>query len=426
MPAIIVLPKMGMTMTEGTLAQWLVPDGAPVEKGQPIFRMLTEKINTEVEAEASGVLRHLVPEDSTVPAGAVVGCILAQDEELPAELVEMAASAAAPAAAAPAAAASGAGRGVPPARETGEFVRASPLARRLAEEAGIDLSQVEGTGPGGRILQEDVERAIAARPEAPAPAMPPAGRTIAFKGVRRTIAQRMHESLQTMAQLTITMEVDVTEAGRMCQELSERWQAEPGGSGGVSVTYTHAIVKAAALALAEHPRLNSTLEGDIIRLLDEVNVGLAVSLDEGLIVPVVREADRKPLRQIAIEARELSEKARQGTLTVDEVTGGTFTLTTLGMYDVDVFTPIVNPPQCAILGVGRVKEVPAFLARGGQTAARPGESASGGEGDQVVRRSVLNLSLSFDHRVVDGAPAAEFLRRVKHYLEHPDLLLAEQ
>jgi pyruvate dehydrogenase E2 component (dihydrolipoamide acetyltransferase) len=417
MPTTIVLPKMGMTMTEGTLAQWLVPDGTPVEKGQPIFRMLTEKINAEVEAEASGVLRHLVPEDTTVPAGAVVGCILAQDEELPPELAELAGRAAAPAAAAPTPAASGALRGAPPAREAGEFVRASPLARRLAEEAGIDLSLVEGTGPGGRILQEDVERAIAARREAPAPApAAPAGRTIPFKGVRRTIGQRMHESLQTMAQLTITMEVDVTEAGRMCQELSERWQSEPGG--GVSVTYTHAIVKAAALALAEHPRLNSTLEGDIIRLLDEVNVGVAVALDEGLIVPVIREADRKPLRQIAAQARELSEKARQGTLTVDEVTGGTFTVTTLGMYDVDVFTPIVNPPQCAILGVGRVKEVPAFLARG--------ESASGGEGDQVVRRSVLNLSLSFDHRVVDGAPAAEFLRRVKHYLEHPDLLAEEQ
>jgi pyruvate dehydrogenase E2 component (dihydrolipoamide acetyltransferase) len=406
MPTIVVLPKMGMTMTEGTLAQWLVPDGARVEKGQLIFRMLTEKINAEVEAEVSGVLRHLVAEDSTVPAGAVVGCILAEGEELPAELVEMAAAAAAPAAAAPVPAASAGGRGAPPARAAGEFVRASPLARRLAEEAGIDLSQVEGTGPGGRTLQEDVERAIAARREAPAAAAPPAGRTIPFKGVRRTIAQRMHESLQTMAQLTITMEVDVTEAGRMCQELSERWQSEPGG--GVSVTYTHAIVKAAALALAEHPRLNSTLEGDVIRLLDDVNVGVAVALDEGLIVPVVRQADRKPLRQIAVEARELSDKARQGTLTVDEVTGGSFTITTLGMYDVDVFTPVVNPPQCAILGVGRVKEVPAF------------------EGDQVVRRSVLNLSLSFDHRVVDGAPAADFLRRVKHYLEHPDLLLAEE
>jgi pyruvate dehydrogenase E2 component (dihydrolipoamide acetyltransferase) len=418
MPTIVVLPKMGMTMTEGTLAQWLVPDGARVEKGQPIFRMLTEKINTEVEAETYGVLRHLVSEDTTVPAGAVVGCILAQDEELPPELAEMAAAAVAPApaAAAPAPVASGAGAGPLPAREGGEFVRASPLARRLAEEAGIDLSQVEGTGPGGRILQEDVERAIAARrevPVAPAPAAPAAGRTVPFKGVRRTIGQRMHESLQTMAQLTITMEVDVTEAGRMCQELSERWRSglpagQAGPDGGVSVTYTHAIVKAAALALAEHPRLNSTLEGDVIRLLDEVNVGVAVSLDEGLIVPVVRQADRKPLRQIAVEARELSEKARQGTLTVDEVTGGTFTVTTLGMYDVDVFTPIVNPPQCAILGVGRVKEVPAF------------------EGDRVVRRSVLSLSLSFDHRVVDGAPAAEFLRRVKHYLEHPELLLSEQ
>lgn len=401
---------MGMTMTEGTVARWLVPDGARVEKGEPIFQMLTEKINTEVESETSGILRRLVAEDTTVPAGAVVACILAQDEELPSDLAEMAARAAA---SAPAAAAASPAPATPVprsaaagGRKAGEFVRASPLARRLADEAGIDLSQVEGSGPGGRILQEDVERAVAARQEAPAAAASPtAGRAIPVKGVRRTIAQRMHESLQSMAQLTITMEVDVTDAGRMCQGLSAHWQSAV--EGGVAVTYTHAIVKAAALALAEHPRLNATLEGDTIRLLDEVNVGLAVSLDEGLIVPVVRQADRKTLRQVAIEARELSEKARQGTLTVDEVTGGTFTVTTLGMYDVDVFTPIVNPPQCAILGVGRVKEVPAF------------------EGDRVVRRSVLNLSLSFDHRVVDGAPAAEFLRRVKEYLEHPYLLLAE-
>ena len=412
MPTIVILPKMGMTMTEGTVAQWLAPDGARVEKGQPIFKMLTEKINTEVEAETSGVLRHLVAEDSTVPAGAVVGCLLAEGEELPADLARMAAAATAPAAAAPAPAVSGVGVGAAPARAPGEFVRASPLARRLAEEAGIDLSRVAATGPGGRILQEDVERVIAARGETPAAAAAPSGRTIPFKGVRRTIAQRMHESLQTMAQLTLTMEVDVTEAGRMCRELSGREQG-----GGAIVTYTHAIVKAAALALAEHPRLNASLEGDVIRLPDEVNVGVAVALDEGLIVPVVRNADRKLLRQIAVEARELSEKARQGTLSVDEVTGGTFTVTTLGMYDVDVFTPIVNPPQCAILGVGRVKDVPAFLAGS--------ESALGGEVDRVVRRSVVNLSLSFDHRVVDGAPAAEFLRRVKHYLEQPELLVAE-
>jgi len=409
MAYLVVLPKMGMTMTEGTLAQWLAPDGGRVEKGQPIFKMLTEKINTEVEAETSGILRHLVAEDTTVPAGAVVGCLLAEGEDLPADLAQMAAAATVPTAAAPAAATPGA-RGAAPARATGEFVRASPLARRLADEAGIDLSQVEATGPGGRILQEDVERAIAAQREAPSAADAPAARTIPFKGVRRTIAQRMQESLQSMAQLTITMEVDVTEAGHMCRELSAREQASPGE--GVTVTYTHAIVKAAALALAEHPRLNASLEGEVIRLPDEVNVGVAVALDEGLIVPVVREADRKPLRQIAIEARELSEKARQGTLSVDEVTGGTFTVTTLGMYDVDVFTPIVNPPQCAILGVGRVKDVPAFVA--------------GGEGDQVVRRSVVNLSLSFDHRVVDGAPAAEFLRRVKHYLEQPELLVGEE
>ena len=422
-------------MTEGTLTHWLVADGERVEKGQPIFQMSTEKINNEVEAEEAGILRHLVAEDATVPAGAVVGCLLAEGEELSAEFEAMvaaaaearaaaAATAAEPAAPAPATAGP---RPAPraPARVASsaasaeaEFRPVSPLARRLADELGVELSQVVGTGPGGRIVKEDIERAAAGK-EAP-PAAPPAGEVVPFKGMRRTIAQRMHESLQTMAQLTITTEVDMTEAAKLRDQLVEDWQRE-----GIRPTYTDLVLKAVALALREHPRVNATLEGESIRLLSEVNVGLAVSLDEGLIVPVVKDADKKSLKQIAAETADLSERARADALSVDEVTGASFTVTSLGMYGVDTFTPVVNPPQAAILGVGRIREVPGFLARddSAQTGGRP--AASDGRGEQVVRRSVMDLSLSFDHRLLDGAPAAQFLGRVRALLERPSHLLAK-
>ena len=287
----------------------------------------------------------------------------------------------------------------------------SPLARRLAKELGVDLSQVVGSGPGGRIVKQDVER-VAAAQEAPA-AAPPAGEVVPFRGMRRTIGERMHESLQTMAQLTITTEVDMTEAVTLREQLIEKWQSE-----GLRPTYTDLVLKAAAFALTEHPRVNATLDGESIRILSEVHVGLAVSLDEGLIVPVVRDADKKSLKQIAAETSDLSEKARANALTVDDVTGGTFTVTSLGMYGVDTFTPIVTPRQAAILGVGRIREVPAF--------APSDRSPLGTGAAAVVRRSVMDLSLTFDHRLVDGAPAAQFLGRVRALLERPYLLLLQK
>ncbi|MGB6896854.1 MAG: dihydrolipoamide acetyltransferase family protein, partial [Dehalococcoidia bacterium] len=281
--------------------------------------------------------------------------------------------------------------------------RASLPARRLAEEHGLDLASVQGTGPGGRIGKKDVERALVAKsaPTAAAPAPRP-GETLPFRGMRRTVAERMHQSLQTMAQLTITTQADVTEAVRLREQLVEEWEPE-----GIRPTYTDFVLRAVAKALPEHPRVNATLEDESIRLLSEVDVGLAVSLQEGLIAPVIYGADRLSLKQIARLGAELAEKARAGTLTVDEVTGGTFTVTSLGPYGVDTFTPIVNPPQTAILGVGRIKEVAAF------------------EGDRAVPRKALDLSLSFDHRLLDGAQAAEFLSRVRQLLERPHLLLIQ-
>jgi pyruvate dehydrogenase E2 component (dihydrolipoamide acetyltransferase) len=280
-----------------------------------------------------------------------------------------------------------------PARAGAVEVRASPLARRLAAEHGLDLAAIQGTGPDGRIDKGDVERAIAAAPP---------GEVVPFTGMRRTIAQRMHESLQSMAQLTVTTQADVTEAVRLRERLVEEWHTE-----GIRPTYTDFVLRAVATTLPEHPRVNATLEGDNIRLFSEANVGLAVSLDEGLIVPVIHGADRLSLKEIARRSAELAEKARAGTLTVDEVSGGTFTVTSLGPYGVDTFTPVVNPPQAAILGVGRIKEVAGF------------------EGDQVVRRQAVDLSLSFDHRLLDGAPAAEFLGRVRQLLEEPHLLVQD-
>jgi pyruvate dehydrogenase E2 component (dihydrolipoamide acetyltransferase) len=423
----VILPKLGLTMTEGTLTRWLVADGERVEKGQLIFEMSTEKIETEVEAEKAGIVRHLVAEYTTVPAGAVVGCLLAEGEEMPEEFEAMAGTgvgraAAAAEAAEPRRVGAPAAAGPRPAPQTPpspapsapaetEFRPVSPLARRLADELGVDLSKVVGSGPGGRIVKEDVERAAAAS-EAPA-AAPPSGEVVPFRGMRRNIGERMHESLQTMAQLTITTEADVTEAVTLREQLVEEWQSE-----GLRPTYTDLVLKAAAFALTEHPRVNATLEGESIRLLSEVHVGLAVSLDEGLIVPVVRDADKKSLKQIAAETSDLSEKARANTLSVDDVTGGTFTVTSLGMYGVDTFTPIVTPRQAAILGVGRIREVPAFASDDGPP--------SGTQTGRLVRRSVMDLSLTFDHRLLDGAPAAQFLGRVRALLERPYLLLLQK
>jgi pyruvate dehydrogenase E2 component (dihydrolipoamide acetyltransferase) len=323
---------LGRTVTEARLTRWLIADGAWVEKGDSVLLLETEKIECEVEAEGPGRLRHLAIEGSVFSPEVVVGCLLGEGEELPAEY-----------------------------RDAAERVLMARPSNPTASEEGV----------------------------------------IPYEGMRRTIGERLRKGLHEIAQVTITMEADMTEAAALLGQLRAEWRRE-----GVHVTYTDLIVKACAIALSEHRGVNAMLDGDVIRLLPEINIGIAVALDEGLIVPVVHRADEKDLREIAIAVHELAQRAREGTLTVDDVTGGTFGITNLGMLDVDVFTPIVNPPQAALLGVGRIKEVPAF------------------DGDQVVKRSVTNLSLSFDHRIVDGAPAARFLQRIKRLLERPSVLTA--
>ena len=375
------MPRLSLTMKEGTVVQWFKKEGDMVEKGEPLVEVLSEKATYEVEAPASGVLRKILAEEGTdVPVAGTLAIITAPDEELP----EIEVAAAPPAIEAEEAVAV-------PERKVEERIErriiASPAAKRLAMEHGIDLTQIRGSGPQGRIVEGDVRALIEEMR-----IMPRVREVIPLTGIRKTAAERVSLSARTAPQSTITMEVDMSNAAK----LRER----------VGVSYTDMLVKAVAEALTEHPIINSTLEKEQIKIFADVNIGVAVATEMGLIVPVVRNANGKSLTDIASTLKELVEKAKQSKLAKGELTGGTFTITNLGRYGVDVFTPIINPPQTAILGVGRVAEKPMVV-----------------EGQMVIR-PMMQLSLTFDHRVVDGAPAAQFLQKVKQNLESPEALLA--
>ena len=404
MATTVVLPKQGMTMTEGTITEWFVNDGDAVDAGTLLYAFETEKVNYEVQAEAAGTIRIIAPVETTLDAGGTAAYILAAGEELPAEAAGAPTSAGA-SAPEPASASAPAKVAAPTApAPAGGRVKASPAAKKLAADNHIDLAAVPGSGPGARVIVDDVQKAIDAGPVAAA-ATPPQllEGAIPYKGMRRTVGQRMHESLQSMAQLTLTMDVDMTRAAALRADLRESWDKD-----GVRLTYTPMALRAAALALRDLPRVNVALDGDIVRVQPEINVGIAVALDEGLIVPVIRNTDAKSLRQIAIETAELSVKARDGGLTPDDLTGGTFTLTALGMFGIDSFTPIVNPPQAAILGIGQVADRPVFV---------------GEQGTQIERRVFMTASLTIDHRILDGAPGAQYMQIFRRYLEQPALLL---
>lgn len=386
----VVMPKFGLTMNDGIIKRLLRRPGENVAEGEPLFEVETEKVLNEVPSPATGVLvAFLFNEEDTVDCGVVLAVIAEPGEN--ADELKQRYRAAAPAQSAPSSAASPIGQPVQPAEASGTRRAITPIARKRAAELGVDLARVTGTGPGGRVTREDVERAAVAPP--PQPAAPSAAvsatslaaaDTLPLKGIRKTIAERMMQSLHGSAQLTISIEADVTAATDLRGQLGREFD----------FTYTDLMVHAAARALRRHPRLNSALADVVIRMNPEINVGVAVALDEGLIVPVIRNADRKPLKQIAAETKDLSRRAREGKLRVEEVEGGTFTITNLGTYGVDAFTPIINHGQAAILGLGRIVERPAVY-RG-----------------EIARRSMMTLSLTFDHRIVDGAPAAAFLQTV--------------
>jgi len=433
----IIMPKLGMAMGEGTVVKWLKDDGAEVKKGAPVVVVMSKKITYEVTAPADGVVRHVACPKDVRAIGQVIGFIAAPGEPLP-EVTEVTAAiqteaeAAAepppvektqPTEEAPFVPSSPAARRlaqelgvdiahVPPSgrriseddvrryHETQSRIAVSPLARRMAEEEGVDLSQVEGTGPGGRIVEEDVLRVLEDEGEGRGQVKGPPPQSIPFVGMRQAIAEQMLHSLQSMAQLTLTTQADVTELAAAREALTARW--------GQKVSYTDLLIKAVAVALQDHPLLGAKLRGDEIVLPDEgeIHIGVAVALDDGLIVPVVRRAGRLTVLEISEQVKTLAQEARENQLDVDEVTGAAFTITNLGMYGIDAFTPIINPPEVAILGVGRIVET--LTWRHGQ----------------VVPRAKLTLSLTLDHRVVDGAPGAAFLQTLVQLLEHPALIFA--
>jgi pyruvate dehydrogenase E2 component (dihydrolipoamide acetyltransferase) len=285
-----------------------------------------------------------------------------------------------------------------PAAKTGG--RSSPMARKVARELGVDLANVVGTGPNGRITKEDVESA--ARAPAPTATAQPAraDQVVPVRGMRKTIATRMHESLQSMAQLTMDMDVVMDDAVKLRGQLIEEWEDE-----GIRPSYTDLVIRAAAKALEVHPLMNSRFDESEMTLLGEVNVGMAVALDEGLIVPVIRNANILSMKALARESTRLAGATRDGNLTPDDLQGGTFTVSALGMFGVDSFTPIINSPQVGILGINRLRDDVAW------------------EGAVPVKRQAMRLSLTWDHRAVDGAPAAQFLSAVRDLLQAPYRLL---
>lgn len=396
----VTMPKFGLTMTEGTIQKWFKNEGDAIKAGEPLFEVETEKVLYEVEVKATGtVAKLLYPLEAVVEVGLPVA-IIAEAGENVAEVAAKYGGGAPSAKVATPPVSTSAAPAPPSASGRREGAPVTPAARKLAEEHKVDLAPIVGTGPGGRVTREDVQKVIDDRAKAPTPiaapsappsaAPAPAAQSIPLRGMRKVIAERMHKSLQGSAQLTITTEVDVTQLIDRRQEVQREFNA----------TYTDFIVQACAHALKQHPRMNAALDGDTIRYNSEIHVGLAVALEEGLIVPVVHRTDKKSLQEIAQTAKGLAEKARAGKLALEEVYGGTFTVSNLGMYGVDGFTPIINTPQTGILGVGRIVEKP-VIYRG-----------------EIAKRSMMVLSLTFDHRVIDGAPAGAFLQTVADLLAH--------
>ncbi|MER5177000.1 2-oxo acid dehydrogenase subunit E2 [Streptomyces sp. NPDC002896] len=511
----VLLPKIGLTMQEGTIDEWLVPAGAAVSEGDALLRLATDKVDVDVEAEASGLFHPVVAAGTTVPAGSLIGWLLTAGEQPPGAVGSpmppgtqagvgaaggLPAPGTAPAGGSSPVGASGASaEGAVNGAGVGGRILASPNARRVAGELGVDLAAVRGTGPGGRIVSEDVEDFLAAAASAAArpadgasggaagpvsplvrrlarergidldsvngtgpggrvrradldavapgaeqvvtaPATGPAavaglppvaaaesatatgrgpgagaparsaashgaaprpGDVLPLTGMRGTIARRMHASLQEMAQLTHGYEVRMDAVVALRAQLKQEWE----GSDLPVPSLNDFVLKAAALALLDHPLLNATVREDGVHLYEEIHVGFAVAVSHGLLVPVLKDAASLPMTELARRSRELAGAAREGRISPDRLEGSTFTVTSLGGYGVDFFTPVINPGNVAILGVGRLRDGVEWVD------------------DRPRRTRVLTLSLTFDHRAVDGAPAAEYLRTVETLLAKPLRLL---
>lgn len=413
----IIMPKLGMSMEEGTVVEWLKKKGDRVKKGESVVVISSDKIEKDIEAPQDGVLLEIiVQQDETAEVGKVIGYIGQEGEILKEASQEAVATVM---------------------KEeieaiSANMLRVSPAARKLAHEAGIDLRHISGSGPKGRITRADVEKAIQSRQASlqlesekqkstqinsairginreRQTFIQTSGIAIEQKdvtvkpitGIRKVIATRMFTSLQQTAQLTIHMKADVTQL----IELQEKLRNELHDESNIKFTITDFIARAAILSLRTHKQMNSLYQDGHIYTYDSIHLGIAVALENGLVVPVIRYAEKLSLKEISQKIKELSTKAREGALSSEEMTGSTFTITSLGAYGVEFFTPVLNPPEIGILGVGTATDVPVFVE------------------DTVQKRKNLPLSLTFDHQVIDGAPASQFLGMIKHYLENPYQLL---
>jgi len=449
----IIMPQGGQHVEEGRVVKWLKAEGDTVKKGEPVCEVETEKVVLEVESPADGVLlKIVVPAGEKVVVFATIGIVGAAGEQVdlskfgPEEKEEkgvdiseirkrLAAKEAGGEAGVKAsgrakklaaekgidlAAIQGTGPGgriveedvLRAAEEMAKApdevmvgkVRISPVAQRMAEDKGLDVASIQGTGPMGRIMKEDVLRAIEekGKKKEPVPgALKQVKETIPIRGVRQVIFDRMHQSLQQSAQLTLTMEVNAGELGRFRKTLVDSLKDQ-----GIRISYNAILVKIIARALEEHPKMNSSVVKDEIWLWESVNVGVAVDAEQGLIVPVVRDANKKDLIAIQKDIDDKVERAKSKKLVPDDLQGGTFTLTGLGFLDIEAFTPILNPPEVGILGVGKIIEKPVV------------------ENGQITVGQRMSLSLTFDHRIIDGADGARFLKTLKSYIETPYLLQA--
>lgn len=363
--------------TEVTVAKWLKKERDAVEKDEPVAEVEGAKVTYEVKAPVSGVLgKILVSEGTVVPVGEPIALIAEAGEALPEAVA------------------------AEEVRPSAEETRITPAARRLAEEHKIDYNKVKGTGPEGTIVREDIFRTVEEVKVELQAKGPRVSGVVPLVGIKKTIAERMAYSSRTTARVTMNMDVDLTELTRLRERLLQDFEKRIG----TRLSYTDILVKATAQALKEHPLLNSTLQEDKIVLFEDINVGVAVAVNEDLIVPVVRNADRRSLEEISLAIKDLAEKARANKLSIEDVTDGTFTVSNLGMFGVDTFTPVITPPESALLGVGRIVKKAVVVE------------------DQIVAKPVLSLCLSFDHRIINGAQAAQFLQRLREILESPHIL----
>jgi len=408
----VIMPKMGDAMTEGKVLKWRKRPGDSIAKGEAIAEIETDKVNVDIEAEEGGVLLEiLVDEGKSAPVGASIAVIGAPGQKVQPRPLSAPAAQPAPA---PAPVAAGPARPTPAAAaavptEATDRLKVSPLARKLAAEHAIDLATVRGSGPDGRITKEDIEALVTAgtRPKpTPGPAAPPTApsgpdvESVPLSRIRQTIGRRMTESKQQAPHFYVTVEVGMDEALRVRQQLNETLDDR----GKVSVN--DFVLKSASLALRKFSNLNSSLADAAVRRFRRINMALAVALPEGLIAPVIHDCDRLTLAEIAARAKDLGERARSGHLRPEDLEGGTFTVSNLGMFgDVDSFVAIINPPHTGILAIG--KAMPRAVVRGGQIAAA----------------TTMKITLSADHRVTDGAEAAQYLNEVKRLLENPLLLV---